>query len=169
MCPPAYLYNAPAGVPGDITRVDETNTEPAMLVAASGPTFAQAFGIPLKYVAGGVQQFNGGAEVPGDFAGVLVRSAPSQSGNLNSGFDNTVPNPEQVQDMAVRGYVSVKCVRGTPARGTKVFVQIAANGGVAVGDWCATDDGANAIELDNVTWATDGKDADNNAEIRIAR
>lgn len=168
MCPPAYLYQAPTGVAGDITRVDETNVEPGMLIAASS-VFAQAFGIPLKYVAGGLQQFNGGAEVPADFAGILVREVPSISGSTSEGFNDNIPNPDQVQGMAVRGYVNVKCVRGTPVRGTQVFVQIVANGGVAVGAFCATDDSANAIELVGVTWATDGKDADNNAEIRIAR
>lgn len=167
MCP-AYTYTSPSGVPGSISRPDETNVEPAMLVAATG-VYAQAYGIPVKYVAGGIQQFNGGAEVPADFAGVLVRRAPEISGNLNAGFDDTIPNPLQVQDMAVRGYVMVKCVSGTPARGGAVFVQTVANGGVAVGSFRTTDDGSNAIELSNVTWASDGKDSDNNAELRIAR
>lgn len=165
---PAYLYQAPNGVAGDVTRTDESNVEPAMLVAASS-VYAQAFGIPMKYVSGGIQQFNGGAETPADFAGVLVREVPSISGNALSGFSTNIPNPDVPQGLIVRGYVSVKCVSGTPARGGAVFVQIAANGGVAVGDFRTTDDGANAIELSNVTWAVDGKDADNNAEIRIAR
>lgn len=164
----SYLYQAPAGVPGDVTRVDETNVEPAMLVAASS-VFAQAFGIPMKYVSGGIQQFNGGAETDADFAGVLIREVPSISGSVTSGLTDNIPNSEAVQGLAVRGYVSVLCARGTPVRGTKVFVQIVANGGVGVGSFCATDDGSNAIELSNVTWACDGKDADNNAEIRIAR
>lgn len=165
---PAYLKTAPNGVAGDVTRPDETNVEPAMLVAASS-VFAQAFGIPMKYVAGGIQQFNGGAETPADFAGILVREVPSISGNTLSGFDDNIPNPDQVQGLAVRGYVSVKCITGTPARGGAVFVQIVANGGRTVGSFATTDDGANAIQLDNVTWATTGKDADNNAELRIAR
>lgn len=168
MCPPAYLYAAPNGVAGDVTRTDESNVEPAMLVAATG-VFAQAFGIPMKYVAGGIQQFNGGAETPADFAGVLVREVPAISGSIAQGFDDNIPFPDVPQGLIVRGYVSVKCVVGTPARGGAVFVQIVANGGVAVGAFRTTDDGANAIELSNVTWATDGKDADNNAELRIAR
>jgi hypothetical protein len=167
---PAYLKQAPVGIPGDITRTDETNVEPAMLVAASS-VYAQKFGIPMKYVSGGIQQFNGGAEVPADFAGILVREVPSISGSVTAGFTDNIPNPEQVQGMAVRGYISVKCAAGTPARGAAVFVQIVANGGVAVGEFRATDDGANAIELTltQASWASDGKDADGNAEIRIAR
>ncbi len=165
---PSYLYSAPAGVPGDITRTDESNVEPAMLVAASA-VYAQAFGIPMKYVTGGIQQFNGGAEAPADFAGILVREVPSISGTTAQGFTDNVPNPDTVQGLLVRGYVSVKCVSGTPVRGAAVFVQTVASGGVAVGAFRAADDGSNAIELSNATWASDGKDADNNAEIRVAR
>jgi hypothetical protein len=52
-----------------------------------------------------------------------------------------------------------------------VFVQIIANGGVPVGAFRADDDGSNAIELTatQAEWASDGKDADGNAELRIAR
>lgn len=164
----SYLYQAPAGVAGDVTRPDESNIEPGMLVAANS-VFAQAFGIPMKYVSGGIQQFNGGAEAPGDFAGVLVREVPSVSGSTAQGFADNIPNPLVPQGLMVRGYVSVLCVSGTPARGGAVFVQTVANGGVAVGAFRTTDDGANAIELSGVTWASTGKDADNNAEIRIAR
>lgn len=170
---PAYLFQAPTGIPGDITRTDETNVEPAMLVAVSS-VFAQAFGIPMKYTTGGIQQFNGGAETKADFAGVLVREVPGISGNITSdtSLSAAVPNPDQPQGLAVRGYVSVLCVAGTPARGGVVYVQIAANGGVAVGAFRAdgTDSG-NAVALDAVQaeWANTGKDADNNAELRIAR
>lgn len=167
----SYLFQAPTGVPGDITRSDETNVEPAMLVAAS-TVFAQAFGIPMKYVAGGIQQFNGGAETNADFAGVLIREVPQQAGVGDTGqFSGTLPNPLQPQGLAVRGYVSVKCVTGTPARGGAVYVQIIAAGGFSVGDFRATADGGNTIALTAVQaeWATDGVDADLNAELRIAR
>lgn len=164
---PAYLLTAPNGVAGDVTRVDESNVEPAMLVAAS-TVYAQKFGIPMKFVAGGIQQFNGGAEVPGDFAGVLVREVPSISGSVTSGLTDNIPNPDVAQGLIVRGYVSVIAV-GTPARGGAVYVQTVASGGVVVGAFRTDDDGSNAILLDNVTWASDGKDADGNAEIRIAR
>lgn len=170
MCPPAYLFAAPNGVPGDITRTDESNVEPAMLVAATG-VFAQAFGIPLKYVAGGVQQFTG-SEAATAFGGVLVREVPGISGNMNQGFNDTTPFPDVPQGICVRGYVSVKCVAGTPVRNGTVYIQITANGGVNIGDFRADGtDGGNAVALTNTqaSWATDGKDADNNAELRIAR
>lgn len=164
----AYLFSAPNGVAGDVTRPDESNVEPAMLVAASG-TFAQAFGIPMKYVSGGIQQFNGGAEAAGDFAGVLVREVPSISGNTNQGLTDNIPDSTQLQGLLVRGYASVVCAAGTPARGGTVYVQIVANGGVAVGSFRATADSTNTIALTNATFASDGKDSDNNCEIRVAR
>jgi len=169
MCPPAYLYNAPAGVPGDITRTDETNVEPAMLIAQSS-TFAQAFGIPMKYVTGGIAQFVGG-ESASDFAGVLVREVPGISGSTAQGLNDNVPFPDQVQGLAVRGYVAVKCTQGTPARGGIVYVRVIADTGKAIGDFEAVSDTSKSVALSSTqaSWASDGKDADNNTELRIAR
>lgn len=165
----SYLYRAPAGVPGDITRPDETNVEPAKLVAESG-TYAQAFGIPMKYVSGGIKQFVGGETAP-DFAGVLVREVPAISGNMNQGLDNTTPYPDVPVGLAVRGYVSVKCTQGTPARGGTVYVRVQADTGKAIGDFEAVSDTSLSVALTatQAEWATDGKDEFNNAELRIAR
>lgn len=166
---PSYLYQAPAGVAGDITRVDETSVEPAMLVAVSS-VYAQAFGIPLVYKTGGVSQWEA-SHVAADFAGVLVREVPSISGSIAQGFDTNIPNPEQVQGMAVRGYVNVKCKQGTPARGGVVYVRVEADTGKAIGDFEAVSDTTKSVALSatQATWACDGKDSDNNAELRIAR
>jgi hypothetical protein len=169
----SYLYQSPTGIPGAITRPDESNVEPAMLVAATG-VYAQAYGIPVKYVSGGIQQFNGGAETAPSFAGVLIREVPNQAGTLASDTSSGggVPNSDQPQGLCVRGYVNVVCAAGTPARGGVVYVQIVANGGVAVGAFRAdgTDSGnAVALTAAQAEWATDGKDADGNAELRIAR
>jgi hypothetical protein len=165
----SYLYQAPSGVPGDVTRVDETSVEPAKLIAVSS-VYAQAFGIPMVYNTGGISQW-GGSNVAADFAGVLIREAPGISGNTLQGFDDTIPNPDQIQGMAVRGYVSVKCPTGTPARGGIVYIRTVAAMGKAVGDFEATSDPGNnvALSLTQASWAVDGKDADNNTEIRIAR
>lgn len=169
----SYLFQAPTGVPGDITRPDETNVEPAMLVAVS-TVFAAAFGIPMKYVAGGIQQFNGGSETAPAFAGVLIREAPQIGGSLagDASLGGGVPNPLQPQGLAVRGYVTVVCAVGTPARGGVVYVQIISSGGVPVGAFRADGtDGSNAVALTatQAEWASDGKDADGNAELRISR
>lgn len=171
----AYTFSAPAGVAGDVTRVDESNVEPAQLVAAAG-VYPTAFGVPMKYVAGGIQQFNGGGEVAADFAGILIREAPQISGLASddsaappaggSPWANNVPG-----GLLVRGYAAVVCAHGTPARGAVVYIQIIANGGVAVGAFRADADGGNTIVLTatQAEWASDGKDSNNIAEIRLAR
>lgn len=165
----AYLYSAPAGIPGDITRTDETNVEPAMLVAVSA-VYAQAFGIPMVYATGGISQWSA-TKVATDFAGILVREAPGISGNLNSGLADTTPNPDFPQGLAVRGYVNVVCKQGTPARGGIVYVRVEADTGKFIGDLEAVTDTTKSVglSLTQATWAVDGKDADNNTEIRIAR
>lgn len=167
----SYLTQAPTGIPGDITRTDETNVEPAMLIA-SGGVFAQAYGIPVKYVAGGIQQFTG-SEAATAFAGVLVREVPSIAGSLGSDLiSGSVPYSKQVQGFAVRGYVNVQCVAGTPARGGVVYIQITADGPIPVGAFRADGtDGGDAVALTaaQAEWASDGMDANGNAELRIAR
>lgn len=165
----AYLFQAPNGVPGDITRTDESNAEPAMLKAVAG-VFAQAFGIPMKYVAGGIQQFSGG-EVAADFAGVLVREVPGISGSLLQGLNDNVPYSAVPQGLMVRGYISVICTIGAPVRGGIVYVRVVAAAGKLIGDFEATADGINNIALSatQAEWAVDGKDAFNNAELRVYR
>lgn len=167
---PAYLYQAPTGIAGDITRTDESNVEPAKLVALS-TVFADQFGIGMKYVTGGIQQPSGDAATA--FAGVLVREVPGISGSSvdDAGFSSS-PYPLQVQGLAVRGYVSVLCVAGTPVRGGVVYWQVTTNGSIKAGQFRAdgTDSGnAVALTATQAEWATDGVDADLHAELRIAR
>jgi hypothetical protein len=172
---PSYLYNAPAGFPGDVSRPDESNVEPAMLVALTG-VFAQSYGIPVKYVAGGVQQWGAGGETKANFDAILVRGVPFQSGSIDSDSadinSSGIPLSTQVQGIMVRGYCMVKVVAGTPARGGVVYVQVTAHSGAVPGDFRAdgTDSG-NAVALDAVQaeWASDGVDALGFAELRVAR
>jgi hypothetical protein len=159
----AYLYNAPAGVAGDVTRKDETNVESAVLGSA-----ATAFGIPVKISSGKVVPF-AGAEAATAFYGVLVREVPSIAGSTLQGLDDAIPNINAIQGVAVRGYVNVKCTVGTPARGGAVYVRVVTASGKAIGDFEATSDSTNSVLLTGVTWASDGKDSSNNAELRIAR
>lgn len=165
----SYTFQAPVGIPGDITRTDETNVEPAMLIAQS-TVFAGAFGIPMKYVAGGISQIISGDTAP-VFAGVLVREVPAIGGVGSDTSFAAVPLPTQVQGLAVRGYVTVLCPTGTPARGGVVYMQIS-SGTQAIGTFRAdgTDGGAAvALTAAQAEWASDGKDVDGNAELRIAR
>jgi hypothetical protein len=168
----AYTTSAPVGVPGDITRQLESNVEPAMLIAISS-VYAANFGIAMVYATGGISQW-GGSNVQADFAGVLVREVPGISGSsaddaLTSGG---TPNPDQPQGLLVRGYICVQCVYGTPARGGLVYVRtVSTSNNTHVGTFDATSDSSNNVVLTvtQATWACDGKDSSNNAELRVYR
>lgn len=172
--PQAYTFSAPAGFAGDITRQLETNVEPAMLIAVTS-VFAQSFGIAMVYAAGGISQ-SGAGFAQGDFAGVLIREVPQQAGNITSDSaappDGGIPEPTQVQGLMVRGYCAVICGYGAPTRGGVVYVRTVANGNNgAVGTFDATSDPSNnvALTVQQATWASDGKDSNNIAELRVAR
>jgi hypothetical protein len=164
----AYLTQAPTGVEGDITRPDFSEVEPAMLVAVSG-VFAAKYGIPMKLVAGGMSQWEA-ANVAGDFAGILIREAPSMAGDIASdaNANGATPWPLTPKGLLKKGYCNVKCAYGTPVRGGIVYIAVDTNQG-AIGDFQATANGAHNIALPQsiITWATDGKDANNNAEVRL--
>ena len=160
----AFLYRAPSGVAGDITRQQDTVVESGLLNAAKAPT---AFGAPVKIVSGKFEKIeaNNAATV---FAGVLSRIAPSIAGDMSQTFASATPNTESVQGVVVKGYMNVKCAVGTPVRGGAVYMRVVAATGKAIGDFEATADSTNSVALTGVTWAVDGKDADSVAEIRIA-
>lgn len=164
---PAYLFQAPTGIPGAITRPDKSTVEPAMLVALAS-VFAQSYGQAMRYVAGGIQQWTTSLTAAA-FAGVLVREVPTISGNLNSGFTDDVPNPFQPAGLLVSGYISVQCTQGTPARGGIVYVRIVAASGRPIGAFEAVSDGSNSVALSfqQASWASDGLDASLNAELRV--
>ena len=170
---PAYLKYAPAGFPGDITRSDDSNVEPAQYIAASG-VFPAGLGLAMKYVTGGIQQWNGGAETKASFAGINVREIPGigGAGSDTDITDGGAPYTSNPAGLLVRGYAIVNCTHGTPARGGVVYVQVVADTGAPVGSFRADGtDGSNAVALDAVQaeWASDGVDANGMAEIRIAR
>lgn len=168
---PAYLYNAPAGFPGGVSRPDVSEVQPAMLIAASS-VYAQAFGRAMKYATGGIQQFNGGAETKASFAGVLVASIPAipASSDSDSSIDDFgVPNPDQPQGLMTKGYCVVKCTAGTPARGGTVYVRIVSATDRPIGAFEASSDSSNSFALDKnqAEWASDGVDANGMAELRL--
>lgn len=166
----AYLYTAPAGVPGDVTRVDESNVEPAMLVTP----FPANYGVAMKYGTGGITPYAAG-DAASVVAGFLARAVPgiSQS-NASEAVDVFQPNQSEPQGMMVRGYMAVKVNSGTPVRGQPVYIVQTASGGHPAGAFETTTNGGNNVALSgtlvgNVTWATDGVDANGFGEIRVAQ
>jgi hypothetical protein len=159
----SFLYRAPSGVAGDVTRPDDTIVEPGLLNAAQAPI---AFGVPVKLVSGKFEKI-ASADVATVFAGILSRIAPSIAGDTAQSFASGTPNTKSVQGVVVTGYVNVLCPVGTPARGGIVYMRVTASAGKFVGDLEATSDTTLSVALVSVTWATDGKDSGNIAELRI--
>jgi len=169
----SYLYASPSGVPGDVTRTDESNIEPSMLVSP----FPANYGVAVKYATGpggtGVTPFVA-ADTAAVVAGLLVRAAPgiSQS-NTNEASFTFQPNQAEPQGLMTRGYATVLVNAGTPVRGQPVGIVQTASGGHPAGAFEVAVTGNN-IPLTgtiggNWTWAADGVDANGFAEIRIAQ
>lgn len=171
----SYIYASPSGVPGDVTRVDDSNVEPVMLVA---PLPAN-YGLPMKYAAG-----SGGApqsvtpmvaaDAAAVFCGILVRAVPGISGSsVNESFNTFQPNPAEPQGLCVRGYVSVLVNAGSPVRGQPVGIVQTASSGHPAGAFETGVTGNNVpltgTIVGNVTWAADGVDSNGFGEVRIAQ
>jgi len=159
----AILYRASSGVPGDITRQLDTIVEQALLNSAKVPA---AFGAPVKMTSGKLEKIEAG-DTAASFYGILTRVAPSIAGDTAQTFASQTPNTSAVQGVAVQGYLNVKCSVGTPARNGVVYMRVVADTGKAIGDFEATSDTTNSVALTGVVWASDGKDSDSTAEIRI--
>lgn len=159
----SYLKNAPAGVPGDVTRLQNSIVEPILL----GEAFT-AFGVPYKLDAStGKAMMIDASDAATVFKGVLSRSVPSIGGNFNQGLNDAIPNADSSQGGMVEGYINVLCPVGTPVKGGIVYMRVVAATGKLVGDFEATADGANSVVLAGVEWASNGKDANNIAELKI--
>ncbi|MBK0062159.1 MULTISPECIES: hypothetical protein [unclassified Acinetobacter] len=153
----AFLYRMPSGIPGDVSRKSQSTIESHHV----GGQFA-AFGLFGKLSA-----------TTGDFVplestdtavyGLLVRAYPTQSAQNELG--NAVPVASGVQDVLVRGYMTVRCNAGTAKKAGKVFVRVAAGTTVKpVGGIEAVADSTNTIEITKAMFMHDA-DAQGNVEI----
>lgn len=159
-----FLTRALSGFAGDITRPDATDVEAGVLNATTPPL---AFGVPVKVVSGQFHRI-AASDAATVFYGILARSVPSIAGDTAETFAAGTPNVRQVANIVRRGYVNVVCFGATvPGRGGAVHMYTTAANGRAVGDLVAAADGSNTVVLTGVTWAVDGRDANNIAEIRI--
>lgn len=132
----SFLYRAPSGIAGDVTRPDDTVVEPGLINSAQAPT---AFGAPVKLVSGKIEKI-AASDLASVFAGILSRIAPSIAGDLAETFAGGTPNTESVQGIVTEGFVNVACTIGTPVRGDIVRMRVVADTGKAVGALEATAD-----------------------------
>lgn len=157
----AYLYNAPAGVPGTVTRLQDSTVDSVLLAAVI------AFGMPFKFDSNGKAAAIEAGDTAAAFKGIIARSVPSISGASGESFADGSPTLDQPCGGLRKGFITVKCPVGTPVKGGTVYMRVVAASGKEIGDLEATSDTTNSVALSGVEWAVNGKDSDNITELYV--
>lgn len=155
----AFLYRMPSGISGDVSRKSQSTIE-------SHPVGAQfaAFGLFGK-IDGTTGKFVplAAADTAEVIYGLFVRAYPTQSAQNELG--KAVPQPNGIQDVLRRGYMTVKCNAGNAKKAGTVYVRVTAGTEAKpIGGIEAAADGANSIELPNAFFMHDA-DAQGNVEL----
>ena len=152
----------PHGMAGNYARQPDmiVNTFPA---GGSDPI---PFGAALKLSDGKVVAM-GASATPADFIGIAGREFKSTLNFLNQHQGQYAP--DEAVSVFQRGSINVKCQRGTPAYGGKVYLRITSNASYStavVGGFEASADSDKTIELPFCKWMG-AADAAGIAELRI--
>lgn len=102
--------------------------------------------------------------------GISVRIVKQATQFFNS--NDVFYYPQQPMDVMNEGQMTVRCSYGSPTAGGAVYVRIAENATIPnsfVGDFCATADGANTVEIPNLKWMTAQHDTNLIAELTTVR
>jgi hypothetical protein len=158
----AILYRMAAGIQGAVSCEENKTIESVPLGSTAFPTY----GVPGKLSAGTIIPI-GAADTAGLVYGLLIRPFPTTNGPSGSALGAQVPPTTGIGNVLRRGYATVKCNNGTPAKGGQVYVRIdTPSGAKVVGGLEATSDGAHTIAP--AGWFFNGPaDADGNVEIQV--
>lgn len=152
----AYLYRMPSGIPGDVSRKSHSTIESHHM-----QTPVTAFGLFVKMDTSGNLAALVSADTAASVYGLLVRSYPTTSATNELGAAAPVKG---INDVMVRGYMTVKCNAGTAKKGGVVHVRVgAATTAKPLGGIEAVADGANTIAV-NARFMHEA-DAQGNVEI----
>jgi len=152
----AYLYRMPSGIPGEVTRKEESGVEPGVLGATD-----VAFGAPVKVVSGKIVPI-AASDTAAALYGFLVRPYPTQGGPLGLTTDGKLRAGSPCGVLR-RGYLAARLASGTSAKGGAVNMRIAVDTGKAVGDLEAAATVDETVVI-NATFMGPA-DADGNVEI----
>lgn len=118
----SYVYQMPSGIPGAVTRPEQSTIESQILDQTTPPL---AFGVAVKNVSDKLKPIGAG-DTRESIVGVLVRPYPT-SGNGTDGLGVAVPNKALPGDLLKRGYISVLVNNfGSvpPVKDGKVYVRV---------------------------------------------
>lgn len=152
----------PMGYPGSYART------PDCIIMNRIAKDEIAFGAPVVLNADNTYSAFAATNTAAQFGGVAVREVKQTTKYLDQ---NAVAYEAGAQcDVLERGNIIVRCGKGTPTAGGKVYIRKAANAtypDAKVGDFEAEADGNNTVELTNAYWTTGRIDADKVAELTI--
>ena len=166
----AIGLNLNYGYAGNVARTPDCIIEPK--TANESNTANILFGQPVEILADNTVKNASDTLTADNFLGVAVaevKQFQSYSPTQNSTQQGFYA-PLDTVDVVKRGTVSVKCVAGTPAPLTGVYVRTVLNVAFpdeVVGDFRAAADGSNTIQLTNCAWQTGRMDANNITELLI--
>lgn len=155
----AFVYRMPSGIPGDVSRKENSVVE-TQILNASLPF--SAYGLVGKMASGKFVPFAGG-EAATDAYGVLVRPFPTNSGT--DGLGTATPPTSGPGDVLRRGYITVKLNGGaTVTAGSQAYIRVAAAAaGKPLGGWEGAADSTNTVAINAIFMSA--ADADGNVEI----
>lgn len=154
----AFLYRAPAGVPGTVTRLNDSNIEAQVIDTATPPT---VYGNPVKVVSGKLQPI-AASDAATVVYGFLVRANPTNSSADPLG--TSTPPTSGVISVMRRGYMTVKLAQGTGALDGQVYVRTTAASGKVVGQLEDAADSGNCVAIVGAAFMGPA-DANGNVEI----
>lgn len=161
----AYQFRMPAGFAGDLQRAEVATIETQLIDSTAPPT---AFGVPVKLVAGKIQQINNAADTAASVYGVNLRAYPIQ-GNGTDPLGTSTPPTSGPTDILKRGYFNAT-LGGTAAatKGGTVYVRVAgAAAGKPLGGFEAAADSTNTVAMPPNWYFTGPADANGITEIAV--
>ncbi|WP_158810457.1 hypothetical protein [Beijerinckia sp. L45] len=162
----SFLFRMPAGVPGTVTRLEQSTVETQVYDPAVP---FSAYGVAMKTGANGKMQPIAAGDTAALVEGVLVRPYPTTgAGSQTSTLGGGTPPASGICNRLKRGYIMVQLNGATAAiKDGPVYVRVgAASAGKPIGGFEAAADAtpANTVLLTNAVF-TGPADAQGNTEI----
>lgn len=115
----AFVYRMPNGIPGEVTRKENSIIEPQIL----GATAFTAYGLFAKLSSSKLVPIGSG-DLAADVYGLLIRPYPITGANASDALGTSVPPTSGIGNILKRGYASVLLKSGTAAAKGQVYVRV---------------------------------------------
>lgn len=170
-----FTYRMPAGIPGEVSRAFPYGCTIQPQIQHPTTPVTQYGQVCLIDPAGIRPIAAGDTSAPAYGLGFSVRPypspdyssiQPSYAGSANVGFGAGAPPAAGIVDQLRRGYMTVKCNVGTPAKGGAVYVYYGVSTGSHVQAGIEAGAGANLWAIPGA-YFTGAQDANGNVEIEF--